>query len=98
MQKVSNILYDAKHDTVDIPGAVDQFCVTCICIFNLQRVKTGVPQINGVFFLVVVFPLFVIGTTLYIGMSALPFGKVLTFLLTKKTTMVTVLCRHAHSD
>ena len=37
---------------------------------------------------------FVIGTTLY---SALPFEKVFSLLLTKKTTMFTVLCKHAHS-
>jgi len=45
-----------------------------------------------------VFTLFVIGTTLHICMSALPFGYVFSLLLAKKTIMFTVLCRHAHSD
>jgi len=31
-------------------------------------------------------------------MSALPFGYVFSLLFTKKTTMFTGLCRHAHSD
>ena len=35
---------------------------------------------------------FVVGTTLYICMSALPFGLVFSLLLTKKTTMFAVLC------
>ena len=39
------------------------------------------------------FPLFVKGTTLFICMSAKWF-----LLLTKKTAMITVLCRHAHYD
>ena len=44
------------------------------------------------------FPLFVIKTILYICTSALPFGQVFSLVLTKKTSMFTVLCRHAHSD
>ena len=38
------------------------------------------------------FSLFVIRTTLYTCMSALPFGYVFSLCLTKKTTMFTVLC------
>ena len=45
-----------------------------------------------------VFPIFVIGTTLYICMSALPFRYVFPLILTKLITMFTVLSRHAHSD
>ena len=41
---------------------------------------------------------FVIGTTLYIYMSALPFGQVYPLLLTRNTTLFTVLCRHEHSE
>ena len=44
------------------------------------------------------FHIFVIWTTLYVCMRALPFGQLFPLLLTKTTTMFTVLCRHAHSD
>jgi len=41
--------------------------------------------------------LFLLGTTLYILLECSPFWWVFSLLLTKKTAMFTVLCRHAHS-
>ena len=42
--------------------------------------------------------MFVIGTSLYICTSALPFGYFFSLLLTKKATMFIFVCRHTHSD
>ena len=55
-------------------------------------------KILGIYLSTILF--FVWGTTPYISMSALPFGKIFLLLSVKKTTgtMYTVWCRHGHSD
>ena len=67
-------------------------CVRSPNLFCLKefRQQENVPRTHEGLDFYIKFPLFVIGTTLYICMSNLPLGQVSSLLLTKKTTMFTV--------
>ena len=67
-------------------------------LVQMERVDGSCTQDQGKSSSNIKVHLFVIGTTLYICMSSLHFGYVFSLLLTKKTNMFTVLCRHAHCD